>query len=100
MRWNRCAGRLQVSLLAPLMAVLALLWGGGLPGLPGRPGAGLPGLPGLPGGGTMPPLPGGGTTGPLPGHYFSGNYLNAAGTRSYLGYAPSSYKEGTPLPLV
>jgi poly(hydroxyalkanoate) depolymerase family esterase len=88
-----------MSLLAPLMAVLALLFGGGLPGVPALPG-GLPGLPGLPGGGTVPPPPGGGTTGTLPGRPFSGNYMNAAGTRSYLGYAPSTYKAGTPLPLV
>lgn len=97
MLWNRWAdGRMRVSFLAPLLAVLAMLFGGGLPGLPLQPG--LPGLPGLPGG-TPPPL-GGGTTGPLPGHYFSGSYANAAGTRNYLGYAPSSYRQGTPLPLV
>src|SRR2546423_2422706 len=32
--------------------------------------------------------------------YFSGHYTNAAGTRSYLGYVPSSYRAGTPMPLV
>src|ERR1700739_2752756 len=36
----------------------------------------------------------------LPGTYFSGDYTNAAGTRSYLGYVPSTYRAGTALPLV
>jgi poly(hydroxyalkanoate) depolymerase family esterase len=84
----RWAGRLQMSLLAPLMALLAMLMGG------------MPGLPGAPGDGSVPPLPSGGTQGPLPGHYFSGSYINAAGTRKYLGYTPSSYEKGTRLPLI
>jgi poly(hydroxyalkanoate) depolymerase family esterase len=92
MGWKeRTAGRLQVSLLAPLMALLAMLGAGSLPGLSG-------GLPGLSGG--LPGLPGGGAAGSLPGHYFSGTYFDAGGTRNYLGYAPSGYKQGTPLPLV
>lgn len=37
---------------------------------------------------------------PLPGTYFSGTYTNAAGTRSYLGYVPSTYRAGTAVPLV
>jgi poly(hydroxyalkanoate) depolymerase family esterase len=31
---------------------------------------------------------------------FSGSYTNAAGMRSFLGYTPSSYRAGSPLPLV
>jgi poly(hydroxyalkanoate) depolymerase family esterase len=51
------------------------------------------------GGGTMPP-PGGGTTRPGKGASFSGSYTSSAGTRAYRGYVPSSYKPGTPVPLV
>ncbi len=36
----------------------------------------------------------------VPGTGFSGDYSNAAGTRAYFGYLPSSYHAGTPLPLV
>jgi poly(hydroxyalkanoate) depolymerase family esterase len=94
MRWNRWAtDRLQVSLLAPLLALLAMLWGG-VSGVPG-----VPGTPGLPGGGPVQP-PTGGMAGALPGHYFSGAFSNAAGTRNYLGYVPSGYKQGAALPLV
>ncbi|HEY2706065.1 MAG TPA: PHB depolymerase family esterase [Candidatus Dormibacteraeota bacterium] len=38
--------------------------------------------------------------GAVPGTSFSGSYSNAAGTRAYLGYVPSSYHAGTPVPLV
>jgi poly(hydroxyalkanoate) depolymerase family esterase len=31
---------------------------------------------------------------------FSGNFTNSAGTRSYQGYVPSTYKAGTAVPLV
>jgi poly(hydroxyalkanoate) depolymerase family esterase len=34
------------------------------------------------------------------GTRFSGSYSNAAGTRSYLGYVPSTYHAGTAVPLV
>jgi poly(hydroxyalkanoate) depolymerase family esterase len=65
--------RLGVS-LAPLLAVLAALlgphWSPGAPAA--RP----------------------------PGTYFSGDYTNAAGTRSYLGYVPSTYRAGTAVPLI
>lgn len=36
----------------------------------------------------------------LPGTYFAGTYANAAGARYYLGYVPSTYTPGTPVPLV
>lgn len=36
----------------------------------------------------------------LPGTSFSGSYRNAAGTRAFEGYVPSTYRAGTPLPLV
>jgi poly(hydroxyalkanoate) depolymerase family esterase len=74
-----------MAVLNSLLALLTMLWGSLLPGLPA--------------GGVVTP-PAGGTTGPLSGHYFSGSYVGAAGTRTYLGYAPSGYKQGTALPLV
>jgi poly(hydroxyalkanoate) depolymerase family esterase len=38
--------------------------------------------------------------GSVPGSHFSGNYTSAAGTGSYLGYVPSTYRAGTAVPLV
>jgi len=118
--------RLRFS-LAPLLALWALLFrmwwpGAQLPSIPTLPGGSLPGvtLPTLPGVTTLPTLPsgtgtvpppgtgtGGGTgtpgpvtTGPLSGKYFSGNFTNAAGTRAYSGYVPSTYHAGTAVPLI
>ncbi|HEV7650463.1 MAG TPA: PHB depolymerase family esterase [Actinophytocola sp.] len=34
------------------------------------------------------------------GAYFSGVYANLAGVRDYHGYVPSSYRPGTPMPLL
>src|SRR5215472_12897413 len=36
----------------------------------------------------------------LPGTYFSGTFTNSAGSRTYLGYVPSTYSPGTAVPLV
>jgi poly(hydroxyalkanoate) depolymerase family esterase len=76
-----------------------------LPGLPWWTGTTpwwtkLPGWPTLPGGtpAPTPPPTGGGTPGK--GTSFSGTYTNAAGSRAYRGYVPSTYKAGTPAPLV
>jgi poly(hydroxyalkanoate) depolymerase family esterase len=99
--------------------------GSSLPGLPGStlpgstlPGSTLPGstLPGstLPGStlpGSTPPSPppvappGGGTSGPpssggQAGTLVTDSFTNAAGTRSYQLYVPSSYKAGTAEPLI
>jgi poly(hydroxyalkanoate) depolymerase family esterase len=46
----------------------------------------------------LPGLPSGGTPGT--GASFSGDVTNSAGTRSFRGYVPSSYEEGTQMPLV
>ncbi|HEV7639304.1 MAG TPA: PHB depolymerase family esterase [Gaiellaceae bacterium] len=83
-----------------------------LPGIT-PPGSTLPGttLPGTTPPGTPPPTttppgvpPGGGTTGPpsggLPGKVVNDSFTNAAGTRKYQVYVPSTYKAGTALPLV
>jgi poly(hydroxyalkanoate) depolymerase family esterase len=51
------------------------------------------------GGGTTPPA-GGGTTTPGTGASFSGSYSNSSGSRAYKGYVPSTYKQGTAVPLV
>jgi poly(hydroxyalkanoate) depolymerase family esterase len=88
MLWCRWAGRLQVSLLVLLMMPLA--W---------RSGGGRPAQRGLRGGGADRPLRTGATD-LLAGRYFTASYVNVAGTRHYLGYTPSSYKEGTAVPLV
>jgi poly(hydroxyalkanoate) depolymerase family esterase len=48
---------------------------------------------------TPTPPPGGGAT-PGKGTSFSGTYTNAAGSRAYRGYVPSTYKAGTPVPLL
>jgi poly(hydroxyalkanoate) depolymerase family esterase len=58
----------------------------------------LPGLPppGPPSGGPPSPPP---STG-LPGTLTNDTYTNAAGTRKYQVYVPSTYKAGTPVPLV
>jgi poly(hydroxyalkanoate) depolymerase family esterase len=64
----------------------------------------LPGLPTLPGSPTPSPSPApppaGGSTTPGKGVRFSGTYTNAAGSRAYSGYVPSSYRAGTAVPLV
>jgi poly(hydroxyalkanoate) depolymerase family esterase len=60
------------------------------------------------GGGTTPPTGGGGTTPPTggggtgtgKGQTFSGTYTGTGGSRTYKGYIPSSYKQGTEVPLV
>jgi poly(hydroxyalkanoate) depolymerase family esterase len=44
------------------------------------------------------PVPGGPAAGQ--GGSFSGTYVGAGGSRSYRGYVPSTYKDGTPVPLV
>ncbi|MFJ6198524.1 alpha/beta hydrolase family esterase [Micromonospora sp. NPDC092111] len=46
-----------------------------------------------------------GVVGAAPAHaaggtYFSGTYTNLAGIRDYHGYLPSSYRAGTPIPLL
>jgi poly(hydroxyalkanoate) depolymerase family esterase len=73
------------------------LLGGNLGGLLGGNLGGLLGgnLGGLLGGNfSFPGFPGTATT------RFSGNFTNAAGSRAYQGYVPSTYKAGTPMPLV
>jgi poly(hydroxyalkanoate) depolymerase family esterase len=61
------------------------------------------------GGGTTPPAGGGGATTPPTGggaassgqgQSFSGTYNGSGGSRSYKGYVPSTYKEGTAMPLL
>ena len=59
------------------------------------------------GGSSAPPTGGGGgvttpvsTGSATTGKSFSGNFTNSAGTRSYTGYVPSTYKQGTAMPLV
>jgi poly(hydroxyalkanoate) depolymerase family esterase len=52
------------------------------------------------GGGGTPPPAGGEAITPGKGASFSGTYTSSAGTRDYTGYVPSSYKPGTPIPLV
>jgi poly(hydroxyalkanoate) depolymerase family esterase len=52
------------------------------------------------GGGGTPPPAGGEAITPGKGASFSGTYTSSAGTRDYTGYVPSSYKSGTPIPLV
>src|SRR5512147_2391427 len=34
------------------------------------------------------------------GYYFYGTYVSIYGTRDYHGYVPSSYRAGTPIPLL
>jgi poly(hydroxyalkanoate) depolymerase family esterase len=88
--------------------------GSTLPGLPGStlPGSTLPGLPGstLPGSGstlpgsTAPAPPPGGTSGSASsgaaGTLSNDSYTNAAGTRQFQLYVPSTYKAGTAVPLI
>src|SRR4051812_39158778 len=59
-----------------------------------------PAPPSPPTGGGTPTPPGGQTTTPGKGASFGGSYTSSAGTRAYRGYVPSSYKPGTPIPLV
>jgi poly(hydroxyalkanoate) depolymerase family esterase len=47
-----------------------------------------------------PPPSGGGSAGAGNGASFSGSYTAAAGSRVYSGYVPSTYKQGTAVPLV
>jgi poly(hydroxyalkanoate) depolymerase family esterase len=92
--------RLWVPVAALLAVITAVVW----PGLPvaqaaplTTPSLGLD-LSGLLGGDLTNILAG--LFGGSPTNRFSGSYSNAAGTRSYQGYLPSSYRAGTPLPLV
>ncbi len=82
------------------------------------PSSGIPQPPGSGGGGTLPPVGGGGGTTPptgggggttIPvsdltssaqGKSFSGSFNGAGGSRSYVGYVPSTYQQGTAMPLV
>jgi poly(hydroxyalkanoate) depolymerase family esterase len=111
-RTARLGRALSIALVVIAGATVA--WPGAagaatLPGLPAWTGTApwwtkLPGST-LPGGGaptppTTTPPPIGGGTGQGKGRSFSGNYKNAAGTRAYRGYVPSTYKKGTAMPLV
>jgi poly(hydroxyalkanoate) depolymerase family esterase len=112
------AAALVVGVFASLPAVAGAATSSRLPGLPSTqkpwwtylPGMGsrttLPGLGGLTG--TLPGL--GGSTGTtpvstapstaLPGTLTSQSYTNSSGTLAYELYVPSTYKAGTPMPLV
>lgn len=46
------------------------------------------------------PTPPSTTPGSLPGTVLSDTFTNSGGTLVYIGYVPSSYKPGTPMPLV
>jgi poly(hydroxyalkanoate) depolymerase family esterase len=65
--------------------------------MPGFGGWGAMGGSGSSGGPTTVPVSYGGS---LPGQAFSGTFSNAAGSRYYSGYVPSTYKAGTAVPLV
>jgi poly(hydroxyalkanoate) depolymerase family esterase len=56
----------------------------------------------LPGSGTpaVPKPPGGGGMGQGKASTFNSTYTNAAGSRTYRGYVPSTYKAGTAMPLI
>ena len=96
-RPDKGVGRLCLP-LAPLLALWAAMFGAWWPGssstLPSWPGSSMT----LPSG--MGQFPG--TAGPAAtGAKFSGNYANAAGTRAYYGYVPSTYDAGkAAVPLV
>jgi poly(hydroxyalkanoate) depolymerase family esterase len=75
-------------------------WWAKLPGRLGHvgwtfPGSGIPAPPKP----TSPPT-GGGTGQQGTGRSFNGTYTNAAGSRAFRGYVPSTYKAGTAMPLI
>jgi poly(hydroxyalkanoate) depolymerase family esterase len=75
-----------------------LPYGGGVlqPPAPSQPpGGGTGSVPPSGGSGSVPPSGGTGTAAT-----FSGNFTSSNGTRAYKGYVPSSYKQGTAVPLV
>jgi poly(hydroxyalkanoate) depolymerase family esterase len=115
---TRLARALTIALIALAGATLAWPAAAGaatLPGLPAWTGTsawwtkllGQLGQVGwtFPGGIPTPPKPvpappPTGGTDPGTGSSFSGTYTNAAGSRNYRGYVPSTYKAGTAVPLV
>jgi poly(hydroxyalkanoate) depolymerase family esterase len=68
--------------------------GGGTTGGGGTGGSGTPAPPPT----TTPPPSSGGSR--SAGHVFTSTFTNSAGSRDYVGYVPSTYKSGTPMPLV
>jgi poly(hydroxyalkanoate) depolymerase family esterase len=61
---------------------------------------GTPSTPSGPGTTPTPTPPPSSTPGQLPGTVLSDTFTNSGGSLVYLGYVPSSYKPGTPMPLV
>jgi poly(hydroxyalkanoate) depolymerase family esterase len=106
-RHYRVNQRIALAVLAgAILACPAAAVAAPLPGMPVWTGTtpwwtklpGWPTLPGIPSPTPTPtPPPGGGTA---KGASFGGTYTNAAGSRAYRGYVPSTYRAGTPAPLV
>jgi poly(hydroxyalkanoate) depolymerase family esterase len=66
------ARRIRMPLVAAVLATLVVVWG----------------------------QPAVARAGTAQGTHFSGSYTNSAGARSFMGYVPSGYHRGTPVPLV